>query len=58
MGYTGKGITVAIMDDGIDYLHPDLQDNYVSILIFVYSVLFLNNGFQNKTLIKVKLLKG
>jgi len=28
MGYTGKGITVAIMDDGIDYLHPDLQDNY------------------------------
>lgn len=28
MGYTGKGITVAIMDDGIDYLHPDLRDNY------------------------------
>nr|CAB3264713.1 CiPC2 Neuroendocrine convertase 2-like [Phallusia mammillata] len=28
MGYTGKGVTVAIMDDGIDYLHPDLRDNY------------------------------
>lgn len=29
-GYTGKGVTVAIMDDGIDYLHPDLRENYVS----------------------------
>ncbi|MCI4376752.1 hypothetical protein PGIGA_G00192070 [Pangasianodon gigas] len=28
MGYTGKGVTIAIMDDGIDYLHPDLASNY------------------------------
>lgn len=28
MGYTGKGITTAIMDDGIDYLHEDLKNNY------------------------------
>ncbi|XP_025104652.1 neuroendocrine convertase 2-like [Pomacea canaliculata] len=28
MGYTGKGITTAIMDDGIDYLHEDLKYNY------------------------------
>ena len=28
-GYTGKGVTVAIMDDGLDYLHPDLAPNYV-----------------------------
>ncbi|KAJ4948595.1 hypothetical protein JOQ06_020128 [Pogonophryne albipinna] len=28
LGYTGKGVTVAIMDDGIDYLHPDLASNY------------------------------
>lgn len=27
-GYTGKGVTIAIMDDGIDYLHPDLAENY------------------------------
>lgn len=27
-GYTGKGVTVAIMDDGLDYLHPDLAPNY------------------------------
>lgn len=24
LGYTGKGIKVAVMDTGIDYLHPDL----------------------------------
>uniref|UniRef100_A0A4W5JQD3 Neuroendocrine convertase 2 n=2 Tax=Salmoninae TaxID=504568 RepID=A0A4W5JQD3_9TELE len=30
LGYTGRGITIAIMDDGIDYLHPDLASNYVS----------------------------
>ena len=29
-GITGKGITTAIMDDGIDYLHPDLYNNFVS----------------------------
>uniref|UniRef100_A0A4W3JZQ6 Neuroendocrine convertase 2 n=1 Tax=Callorhinchus milii TaxID=7868 RepID=A0A4W3JZQ6_CALMI len=28
LGYTGKGVTIAIMDDGIDYLHPDLAENY------------------------------
>ncbi len=31
LGYTGKGVTTAIMDDGIDYMHKDLYDNYVSI---------------------------
>lgn len=28
---TGKGIRVAIIDDGIEYTHDDLKDNYVSI---------------------------
>lgn len=28
LGYTGKGVTTAIMDDGIDYMHKDLYDNY------------------------------
>ncbi|GIY70851.1 neuroendocrine convertase 2 [Caerostris extrusa] len=27
-GYTGRNITTAIMDDGVDYLHPDLRENY------------------------------
>ena len=28
LGYTGKGIKVSILDDGIEYTHPDLKENY------------------------------
>jgi len=28
LGITGKNITTAIMDDGVDYMHPDLIHNY------------------------------
>jgi len=28
VGYTGQGITVTILDDGIEYDHPDLRANY------------------------------
>lgn len=28
MGITGKNITTAIMDDGVDYTHPDLMNNF------------------------------
>ncbi|KAL1138007.1 hypothetical protein AAG570_009702 [Ranatra chinensis] len=27
-GYTGKGVVVSILDDGIQTNHPDLIDNY------------------------------
>ncbi|XP_044729582.1 neuroendocrine convertase 2 [Chrysoperla carnea] len=27
-GVTGKNVTTAIMDDGVDYMHPDLKYNY------------------------------
>lgn len=30
MGYTGKGVIVTILDDGIERDHPDLIKNYVS----------------------------
>ena len=30
-GYTGKGIVVTILDDGIEKNHPDLKRNYVSV---------------------------
>uniref|UniRef100_A0AAY4DEQ1 Neuroendocrine convertase 2 n=1 Tax=Denticeps clupeoides TaxID=299321 RepID=A0AAY4DEQ1_9TELE len=37
LGYTGKGVTIAIMDDGIDYLHPDLASNYNAEASFDFS---------------------
>lgn len=27
-GITGKNVTTAIMDDGVDYMHSDIRDNY------------------------------
>ncbi|CAH3150856.1 unnamed protein product [Pocillopora meandrina] len=35
-GYTGKGITVAVVDDGVDGNHPELKENYRSDLSFDY----------------------
>lgn len=31
-GYTGKGVVVSVLDDGIEKEHPDLKPNYVSAL--------------------------
>lgn len=32
-GYTGKGVVVSILDDGIQTNHPDLAQNYVRVII-------------------------
>lgn len=45
-GYTGKGVVVSILDDGIQTNHPDLAQNYVRNLqlystIFYYIILML-----------------
>jgi len=32
-GYTGKGVVVSILDDGIQRNHPDLDKNYVSKIL-------------------------
>ena len=31
LGYTGAGVVVSILDDGIELNHPDLKLNFVSI---------------------------
>lgn len=28
LGYSGKGVTVTILDDGVEWNHPDLKSNY------------------------------
>lgn len=28
MGYTGAGVVIAIVDDGLQHIHPDIQANY------------------------------
>lgn len=32
-GITGKGIVVTILDDGLETDHPDLEKNYVSLMM-------------------------
>lgn len=36
-GYTGKGVVVSILDDGIQTNHPDLAQNYVSLVKLHFS---------------------
>jgi proprotein convertase subtilisin/kexin type 2 len=59
MGYTGKNITTAIMDDGVDYMHPDLKNNFNAEASYDfssndpypyprYSGWLLANTFQNQ----------
>ena len=36
-GITGKNVTTAIMDDGVDYMHPDLKFNYNAKASFDFS---------------------
>ena len=31
MNYTGKGIVVAVVDEGLNTTHPELSENYVSL---------------------------
>jgi minor extracellular serine protease Vpr len=40
---TGQGITIAILDTGVDYTHPDLKDNYIQL----GSYDFINNDTLN-----------
>lgn len=30
LGVTGRGVKIAVLDDGLEYTHDDLRNNYVS----------------------------
>lgn len=36
-GYSGKGVLVSVVDDGVDYNHPDLKSHYVSLCQFLFN---------------------
>lgn len=46
-GYTGKGVVVSILDDGIQTNHPDLAQNYVrNNYIILYAYYNVNDTFS------------
>lgn len=49
LNYTGRGVRVAIIDDGLEYTHDDLKDNYVSVYDYSFceliSVIHLMNSY-------------
>lgn len=47
-GYTGKGVVVSILDDGIQTNHPDLAMNYVSFYQHIINI-YVKNSFSGNT---------
>lgn len=47
--YTGNGVTVLVVDQGIDTVHEDLNDNYVVGGGFVYSGTTFTSGYLSST---------
>lgn len=55
-GYSGLGIVVTILDDGLEKDHPDLIVNYVSQFLYssalwrrvrrAYAIVYLQNTYQ------------
>ena len=46
-GFTGRGVVVTILDDGIELKHPDLVQNYVSTIhVQVECICLYNEHFK------------
>jgi subtilisin-like proprotein convertase family protein/rhodanese-related sulfurtransferase len=43
LGYTGKGVVIAIVDDSLEHNHPDLDDNYRADLSKDYKANVIDN---------------
>lgn len=37
LGYTGKGVVIAIVDDGVDTKHPDIRENFLPEASYNYN---------------------
>jgi subtilisin family serine protease len=37
-GYTGKNVTIVIVDDGLDYEHPDFLGKYVRSFVYFFEI--------------------
>jgi subtilisin family serine protease len=44
MGFSGRGVSVSILDDGIQLDHPDLAANYVSVSTIIWTCLFVQDA--------------
>jgi len=54
MGLTGKGIVVAVVDQGLEKNHPELKQNYVSVKT-IFATVHLESCFNNYNLLYGKL---
>lgn len=34
MGVTGRGVRIVVLDDGLEYTHDDIRENYVSFCFY------------------------
>lgn len=55
-GYSGKGIVVSILDDGIQTNHPDLAQNYV--IVFRFEIFFFPTSPSRRCICNLFILCG
>ena len=49
MGYTGRGHVVTFLDDGLEFDHPDLSENYVRLFVHIRILLLRRLYSSNRT---------